>query len=363
MIDENIINEEIKKKKEAEMEELLEIIRLVAPGKKLRIALDDIAKGGLGALIVLGDSQKVLSIINGGIKIDCKFTPQRLVELCKMDGAIILSADRDKILYANTLIIPDNSIETSETGTRHIAAERAAKQTSVPIIAISQRRKSTTLYFKNMKYVLKNVEELLSKVAENLRMLEKHKEILTNLIINLNILEFSDLVTLQDVVLCIQRMELISKIADIIKKYVIELGAEGDIIRISLKEINQGLNEEKELLLKDYSRNWEFTKVILSTLTPDEIVDSDNIVRALLQNVSLADKIEARGYRILYKTSLSESIINRLIENFANFSELLISIDEGKTEKLNKVLEEKNIEKLIKELNLFREQSLSGKKI
>ena len=118
MLEEEKKEEQIKNKaelerRERELEELFEIMKHVTPGKKLRASIDDISKAEMGALIVLGDSPEVLKIINGGFKIDCKFTPQKLVELCKMDGAIILSDDLKKIVYCNTTLVPDPSISTN----------------------------------------------------------------------------------------------------------------------------------------------------------------------------------------------------------------------------------------------------------
>ena len=47
----------------------------------------------MGALIIVGDGAEVLSISSGGFLLDAPFSPQRLSELAKMDGAIILAAD------------------------------------------------------------------------------------------------------------------------------------------------------------------------------------------------------------------------------------------------------------------------------
>jgi len=350
----------VKSEKEQEMEEFFDMFRIVTPGTKLRAAVDDIARAGLGALIVIGDSPEILKMANGGFKIDHKFTQQRLLELCKMDGAIIMSDDMQKILYCNTLLTPDPSIETSETGTRHMAAERTAKQTMRPIIAVSERRKTITLYYKNIRYILKTSEELLSKATETLRMLEKHKEILDRLLIDLNILEFTSLVSLQDVISCIQRMELIERITETMQRYIVELGSEGKLIKILLKEITKGLGREKALLLRDYSRNWEFTKTAIPTLTFDDIIEPANIMRMLLYS-TLSDSVMPYGYRILAKTSLGNDAVESLISHFKNMSELVSALE--KPESISDVIGEKDTKKLLREFNSLKEQSLVGKKI
>ena len=85
---------------------LMEILKLIAPGTPLREGLDNILKAKTGALIIIGDSKEILDIADGGFKIDENYTPARLYELAKMDGAIILSKDLKRILLANTQIIP-----------------------------------------------------------------------------------------------------------------------------------------------------------------------------------------------------------------------------------------------------------------
>ncbi|MCL6500815.1 MAG: DNA integrity scanning diadenylate cyclase DisA [Candidatus Pacearchaeota archaeon] len=356
-----MVEDKLKDKHEKELDELFEIIKLVTPGTKLRTAIDDIARAGLGALIVIGDSPEVLKITNGGFKIDCKFTPQQLVELSKMDGAIILSDDLKKIVYCNTLLVPNPEIDSNETGTRHKAAERTAKQTSRPVVAISERRKTVSLYYKNTKYTLRNTEELLSKAIETLRMLEKHKEILNEALINLNILEFTNLVSLSDVISCIQRIEIITRIAETTKRYLIELGTEGNLVKILLREVIKGIEREEELILKDYSRNWEFTKTALSALTIDELVEPENIIRALLYT-SPSDAIKSKGLRLLAKIPISQDSRDTLIKQLGNLQEILNTV-ELDPNKLIGMIGEKDTNKLIKEISNLKEQALVGKKI
>src|SRR5665647_320636 len=120
--------------------ELLKVLRAVAPGTPLREGLENILSAKTGGLIVIGDSPEVMKIIEGGFAINADFSPARLYELAKMDGAIILNKDVRKILAANTQLVPDQNIPSSETGIRHRSAERAAIQTDTLVISISQRR-------------------------------------------------------------------------------------------------------------------------------------------------------------------------------------------------------------------------------
>ena len=165
----------------------MEYLKKVSPGTSLRTVLDDLIRSELGALIVFA-TPEVEKCFEGGFRLNCRFSPERLFELCKMDGAIIVSADLKRILYANVLLIPDNSIHTSETGTRHKAAEKTAKQAGAFVIAISERRKKVSLYYKTTRYFLKSSEELLREINSSLQILENQKEILDDLTGKLNLL-------------------------------------------------------------------------------------------------------------------------------------------------------------------------------
>ncbi|HEY8542381.1 MAG TPA: DNA integrity scanning diadenylate cyclase DisA, partial [Pseudothermotoga sp.] len=128
-------------------DDLLSKIALLSPGTKLRKALDDIISANLGALLFfVDDPQKYEDIIQGGFDLDCAFSPERLYELAKMDGAIVISEDLSKILFANVHLVPDPMIPTLETGMRHRTAERVAKQTGQMVVAISKRRNVISLY-------------------------------------------------------------------------------------------------------------------------------------------------------------------------------------------------------------------------
>ena len=103
---------------------MVDILKMIAPGTEIRLGLENILKSKTGALIVIGDSKEVLDIVDGGFFINVDYTASRLYELAKMDGAIVLSSDLKKILYANAQLIPSYLIPTKETGTRHRTAER-----------------------------------------------------------------------------------------------------------------------------------------------------------------------------------------------------------------------------------------------
>jgi len=340
-------------------EELINVLKLTAPGTYLRTALDDISKAGLGGLIVLGNNPEILSLINGGFELNCKFTPQKLIEICKMDGAVILDNEMKKILYANTLLVPDFSIQTNETGTRHKAAERTAKQTNQIVIAISERKKHVTLYKGELRYVLRSTTEILDRAGETIRMLEKHKEILNELLLNLNVLEFTNLTSLSDVVLVVQRMEIIERIADIVRRYIVELGTEGTLVKMQLKELMKGVAEEEMLILKDYSkREALLTKVNFEEIDLESLIEPTNLLK-VLNYTKIDEPVSTRGIRILNRVSLAPENMQKLMDRFRNLQFIL----DSPIEPLIEVLGENKANILQKELNHLKEQVMLGKKI
>ena len=190
-------------------EEIINILKLVAPGTEIRQGLENILKSKTGALIVVGDSKEVLDIVDGGFNLNIDYTSSRLYELAKMDGAIILSEDLKKILYANAQLIPSPSISTNETGTRHRTAERTAKQTGKIVISVSQRRNIITLFKGNFRYVLEDTESVLNKANQALQTVEKYKKVFDSKLNTLNEYEFNDIVTLENVIIAIQRFSFI----------------------------------------------------------------------------------------------------------------------------------------------------------
>ena len=334
----------------------LDILKRLSSGTELRNGINDIVSSGMGALIVIVNP-KVYDIFQGGFNVNCKFTSKRLVELAKMDGAIILSEDFRKILYANTLLVPDSSLSSLETGIRHQSAERTAKQTNGLIIVVSQRRGATTIYYKNSKYVLQPTEDLLRRATETLQILEKQREIFNELIINLNILELTNLVSIGDICKALQRIEMIKKILDIINEYIIELGKDGIILRMRMREIIRGVEKEDVLIVKDYIQKYTEARQFFDNLDVEEILDLENIALNLF-NKPANEEIISKGYRILNKTSLVNDEIENLVKEFGNLNNIL----KADNDVLIKIIGV-NCENFKKEIDNLREQILMGKRV
>ncbi|MFA5259313.1 MAG: DNA integrity scanning diadenylate cyclase DisA [Candidatus Pacearchaeota archaeon] len=334
----------------------LEILKKLSSGTGLREALNDIVSGEMGALIVVSNSNSN-NIFKGGFYVNCKFTSKRLTELAKMDGAIILSEDFKKILYANTLLVPRMEYDSIETGTRHQAAERAAKQINGLIMAVSERKGSITIYYGNSRYVLQNTQELLRRATETLQILEKQKEVFNELMTNLNVLEVTNLVSIADVCTILERLEMIKKMANIINEYIIELGKDGIILRMRMRELTKGIEEKEDFIIKDYISRPSRVRPFFDSLNFDELLDLNNISKVLFGR-SIETNIIPRGYRMLSKTHLVKSSIEILIKHFKNLDGILNANDH----ELERVLKE-DAENLRHELSTLREHIMIGKKI
>ena len=334
----------------------IDILKKLSPGTELREGLNDIVKGGLGAIILVSNPES-LNIFEGGFKVNCKFSSKRLAELAKLDGGIILSEDFKKILYVNALFVPDRTLTTSETGTRHQAAERTAKQTGGIVIAVSERKGTISVYYGNLRYVLQNTEDLLRRATETLQILEKQREVFDELLINLNVLEVTDLISVADICTILQRLEMIRKMTSIINEYIVELGREGIIVRMRMREVVKGIDKTREQIIKDYLQRPVRAKQFFDNLSFEGLLDSENITHLLFGDDS-ETKIVPKGYRILSKTSLSESEVNNLISNFADLTGILNAEELD----LQRVL--KNISgDFREEFAKIREQIMVGKKI
>ena len=259
--------------------DIIDALRLVAPGMQLREAMEDIVRARKGALIVL-ESNPLLDVIEGGLKLNCKFTPQRLFELSKMDGAVVLSGDLRKIIYANCLLAPSPLIPTNETGTRHKAAERTARQTKTLVIAISERRNTITLYYYNLKYSLRKTEEILNRAMEKLQVLDKQREIYNHLLESLDTFEVTGLASTSNVAAVLQRIEIILRISETIKRDIIELGNEGNLVKIRFKELVKGVEKENKQIIRDYLDSNRYYKEI-SKINFDGLLDLQKVLEII----------------------------------------------------------------------------------
>jgi diadenylate cyclase len=304
----------------------------IAPGTSLRDGLDRILRGRTGALIVLGTDRLVDSIATGGFDLGVPFTATGLRELAKMDGAIILESDVSRILKAAVHLMPDHTIPSEETGTRHRTADRVARQTGFPVISVSQSMQIIAAYVGETRYVLEDSGQILSRANQALATLERYKMRLDEVSSTLSALEIEDLVTVRDVAVVAQRLEMVTRIASEIEDYVLELGTDGRLLALQLEELITGVDVERELVIRDYvpgGRRAKRPEVLLQrleALSATELVDPASAARVLgLGSVEHLDgAVAPRGYRLLAKVPrLPPAVVDRLVDHFGTLQKLL----------------------------------------
>ena len=317
---------------------LEEMLLQITPGTPLREGLYNIIDAGIGALIVVGMDESVEKMLDGGFYINCDYTPERMFELAKMDGAIIVDEECKTIIYANVHLQVDRKYSSEESGTRHRTAQRAGKQTGKLVVAVSERRKTISLYKGDMRYKLKNMAEIMNEASQALKTMERYRYVLDKSLANLTILELDDIVTIYDAALVLQRFEMMMRIEEELEGYVVELGAEGRLIELQLEDLAQDIHEEMLEFLSDYkSEEVEYESIItqLREFTNTELLEIENFASVLgykKSYSSLDNKISPKGYRILGKISkLTKKDIEKLVSNYGELS----SIQEAPIEELS----------------------------
>lgn len=302
----------------------------VAPGTELREGLERILRGNTGALVVLGWDRTVESLCSGGFSLDVEFTATRLRELAKMDGAIVVDPARARIVRAAVHLVPDSTLPTSESGTRHRTAQRVARQTGFPVISVSQSMRIVAIYLDAARYVVEAPNQVLSHANQALSTLERYKSRLDQVTAILSALEIEDLATVRDVVTVAQRLEMVRRIADEIGGYVVELGTDGRLLSLQLEELLGGADADRALLVRDYTPGDIGEDAVrarlgeLDRLDATELVAFTGIVRALGLPEPLEAPISPRGYRLLAKLPrIPIVVLDRLAEHFGGLQALL----------------------------------------
>lgn len=313
-------------------QKLLDALAVVAPGTQLRAGLDRILQAKMGGLVVVGDGPEVLNICSGGFLLDAAFSPQRLSELAKMDGAIILASDASRIARANVHLVPNPNVPTSETGTRHRTAERVARSIDVPVISISEDMAIVAVYAHDQKHTLEPIPRLLTRSNQALQTLERYKIRLDEVTASLSTVEVEDLVSVRDVVAVLQRTEMVRRVAEEIELDIIELGVDGRLVRLQLDELMGGVEEDRRLVLKDYfheDKGWHIEEALnaLASLDTESLLDQ----RAVGSTLHLPDKVldldeglQPRGYRLLSKIPrLPDPVIEGIVTRFGDLQKIM----------------------------------------
>jgi diadenylate cyclase len=313
--------------------DLRDALARVAPGTPLRAGVERVVRAKMGALVVVGDGPEVLAICSGGFPLDLPFTPQRLSELAKMDGAIILSSDGERIARANVHLLPDPSFPTSETGTRHRTAERVARSLGVPVISISEEMAVIQVYVGGARHQVQEVGRLLDRANQALQTLERYSTRLDDAVGELTTLELEDLVTLRDVAVVLQRSEMVHRISDEIETSIIELGVDARLLRIQFDELYGDTDDDLSLVVGDYVPAGRTVAEVLdqlSALDDDQLLDLRLTAGCLgLPNdteapLDLNQGLSPRGARLLSRVPrLPNGVAGRVADHFGDLSKVL----------------------------------------
>jgi len=310
---------------------MLAALRLVAPGTDLREGLDRILQAHMGALVIVGDGADVMSVCSGGFGLDAEFTPQRLSEIAKMDGAIILASDSSRIAWANVHLVPNPEIVTDETGTRHRTAERVAKQIDVTVVTVSEDQQVIAIYRDATKRTLEPIPRVLARADQALTILERYRARLDAVSGALSALEVEDLVTVRDVATVLQRAEMVRRIAEEIEGYVIELGTDGRLVMLQLEELFSGVETDQQYVVRDYlqpTADWGVHDVLerLSGLDTESLLDLREVMEVLnLGDVATIDTpLQPRGYRLMNKIQrLPEACAYNVVDRFGSLQKIM----------------------------------------
>jgi diadenylate cyclase len=315
---------------------LVRALEMVAPGTAVREGIDAIVQARLGALICIGDDTELSFLYSGGIKIEMDYTPAVLYQLAKMDGAIILNSNTTKISWANVQLMPDPTILSLETGTRHRTAERVSKQTDSLVIAVSASRDVVSLYLDGAKYILEDIPVVLAKANQALATLDKYRSRLDQVSTRLTALEFEGGVTLHDVLTVLQRSELVTRMAVEIERYIVELGTEGRLIEMQLEETMVGVAGAKAALVHDYLADYSeesFALVVdsMARLPHQDLLDFGRLGELLgyeRKLNTLDHPVSPRGYRILGAIPrIPKLVVQAIVREFGGLDEILAATD------------------------------------
>jgi diadenylate cyclase len=329
--------DELQELSERQDPRLLRALDVVAPGGSLREGIDNIVHSRTGGLLVVGDLDDISHLLSGGIKLDVDYTPAMLYQVAKMDGAIVLNGEATKIAWANVQLMPDPTILSSETGTRHRTAERVSKQTTALVIAISQRRDVVSLYVEGTKYILQDIPAVLAKANQGLATLEKYRQRLDQVSSRLTRLEFEGGGVLHDALSVLQRAELVTRMAVEVERYIVELGTEGRLIEMQLEETMVGVAADKTALIRDYSvedSEGNLTSVLqaLGRMPHQDVLDFGRLAELLGydRKVNTLDfPVSPRGYRVLGRVPrIPKLVVQKITHELGGLDEVLAASDE-----------------------------------
>ncbi|MDF1487739.1 DNA integrity scanning diadenylate cyclase DisA [Tessaracoccus caeni] len=298
-------------------------LKLLAPGTPLRAGLDRILLGRTGALVVLGNNAQVQALSSGGFQLGVDFTEQALRELAKMDGAIVLSNDLQRIVAAGVQLMPDRDLVTAETGTRHRSADLTAQAAGVPVVTVSASMGVISLFMDGRRHLVETVPQVISRANQTLATLSRFVTRLNELLAQFTALEVAEQVTLRDLVQLIHRLEMTRRLSSEMLFHADVLGVEGRLVAMQHAELAQSFDGLADLLTEDYattaSNPDEFRLDHLHNFSSEELLSSQLVASRLGfgGNPNLEMQLTTGGRRLLLKVGhLPHSLALKLSEYF-----------------------------------------------
>ena len=299
------------------------------PGEPLRIGVDLIADKKSGALIVIGSSAKLEKISSGGVDlINCEYSPEMLSELAKMDGAIIVDELVTKILKANVHLNPSDTLNTTQTGTRHRTAERTAEETNLTVITVSEESSLVKVFTNSDTTELEEPSVILGRVNESLQSVDRMRRRFDDAVAELGELEIENSLSNQQVLEVIQRGELLTRLAKQVRSEALRLGGEAGLVLIQIDSLESGVTNTLNLVLKDHLPAKKYRNIAkaideISRQSYEELNDI-NYLGSVLGKLPLDDLSTSKGYRVLARLpNLPENLHDSIIQKFKTLPKLL----------------------------------------
>lgn len=304
-------------------------IRLTAPGQPIRTALDMIIAGHLGALICVGDTENVLAAGNDGFPLNISFTSNRLFELCKMDGAVVIDGDLSHILRANFHLNPDSSLATSETGMRHRTAARMSVLTDAIMISVSSRRAVVNVYVHGKAYEIQPVAIIMSSVNQLIATLQTTRAALDRSLVRLTALELDDYVTLADITDIFSSFEIMQQAKNELKDCIVKLGNQGKLVQMQMEQLaGQSMDTEYDLMIRDYAsdsseENARRIRQRFNDMTPEELANPQRVAAALgFDNLDEDSVMTPLGLRTLSRVSVvRDGVAEKIVDEYGSLQE------------------------------------------
>lgn len=312
-------------------ERMKEAVRLTAPGQPLRTALDMIIAGRIGALICVGDTDAVLAAGNDGFPLSISFTSNRLFELSKMDGAIVVDGGLNQILRANFHLNPDPSLATSETGMRHRTAARMSVLTNATVISVSERRGVVNVYVDGRSYQIQPVTEIMSSVTQLVSTLQTTRTTLDRSLLRLTALELDDYVTLADITDIFSSFEIMEQAKVELRNSIIKLGTQGKIVQMQLEQLaGASMETEYNLMIRDYAavateENAARIRAEFAAMSAQDLTNPSKVAAVLgYEDLDEDSVMSPLGLRTLSRVSVvRDGVAERIVDEYGSLQDLM----------------------------------------